>query len=355
MAMESLLQAENETRGAKFGEYFGCALPRFYGDPESEYRTARESAALIDTNYHAILTLTGADRVRYLNAMVTNKIAGLPAGMGTIALLLTPQGRIQAELECYALEESFFVLGHKMARERTIEHLDKFIIMDDVTLTDETDRRGSFSIEGPKAIAIAKEMTGIDLEAPPEFSHAATNANGMQCRILRRSRTGLPGVEFIVAREHLATAWHGAIDAVKRHGSGPAGYEAVNMLRLEAGIPWYGADFDENQIPHQAALEGTHVSFSKGCYTGQEIVERVRSRGQLQRRRVRLRFPGTETPLTGEPLFAGEAEVGFVTSAAKSPAMGASAGMGYVRREQTEPGSKMTWKHGEAEVVEGSG
>ncbi len=126
----------------------------------------------------------------------------------------------------------------------------------------------------------------------------------------------------------------------------------MNVLRLEEGVAWYGVDFDENQIPHQAALEVTHINFSKGCYTGQEIVERVRSRGQIQRRRGMLRFSGDAIPRAGEPLFAGDVEIGFVTRAAKSPKLGAVIGMGYLRREQLDAGSKVRWSGGEAEVFE---
>jgi folate-binding protein YgfZ len=160
------------------------------------------------------------------------------------------------------------------------------------------------------------------------------------------------------------------LEATRRHAGGPVGYAALNILRLEAGIPWYGVDFDENQIPHQAALEKTHINFSKGCYTGQEIVERVRSRGHIQRQRVMLRFSPDAVPNNGEALFADaqnavkadaetaaevraeRVEVGFITSAAKVPASGAIIGMGYVRHEHAAPGAKLTWKNGEAEVFE---
>lgn len=351
MAMETPLRAEEEKLGATFAEYFGVALPENFGDPEGEYRAARASAALVDTNYHAIFALTGPDRARYLNALVTNHVAALAEAQGAIALLLTPQGRIQAELECYALADSLLVLGHASARERALAHLEKYIIMDDVTLDDATARFGSFSIEGPKAPAIVSEFRALEIGAMAEFAHAPARIGDAECRVIRRSRTGLPGAEFLVPRELLARSWAAALEIVKRHGGGPAGYAAVNTLRLEAGIPWFGADFGENQIPHQAALEATHVSFSKGCYTGQEIVERVRSQGHVQRKRVLLKFSGGGFPKPGTPLAAGDAEVGFVTSAARSPALGAAIGMGYVRREQTAPGTKLRWNGGQAEVI----
>lgn len=364
MPIDIPLKSEHETLGAKFGEYFGCALPRDYGDAAPEYKFARESAGLIDTNYHAVISFTGQDRARYLNAMLTNNIRDLAPGRGNISLLLSPQGRILAEAETLALEDRLLVVSYAMIRERLVQTFDKFIIMDDVTLEDLTDRSGTLALEGPKAPNIVRELCDFDINSLPELSHAEKQIAGMICRIVKRSLGGVAGAEFITSRENLVMLWNLLLEAVRRHGGGPVGYEALNVLRLEAGIPWYGVDFDENQIPHQAALEKTHINFSKGCYTGQEIVERVRSRGHIQRQRVMLRFAGDAIPSAGEPLFAVSAEgnaevraelraeVGFVTSAAKSPATGAAIGMGYVRHEQSAPGSKPTWRNGEAEVYE---
>jgi folate-binding protein YgfZ len=148
--------------------------------------------------------------------------------------------------------------------------------------------------------------------------------------------------------------------AVRARGGAPIGYRALNALRLEAGIPWFGADFDEHQIPHEAALEQTHISFTKGCYTGQEIVERVRSRGHVNRRRSALLFSRTEPPALGAQLTAadapaakpGDKEAGHVTSAAFSPLAGKPIGMGYLRREYGQPGSRLQCDGAEAEVIE---
>jgi folate-binding protein YgfZ len=131
-----------------------------------------------------------------------------------------------------------------------------------------------------------------------------------------------------------------------------AAAESGTTRRLEAGIPWFGVDFDEKQIPHEAGLEESHISYTKGCYTGQEIVERVRSRGQVNRRRVGLRFDGAAAPEAGTKLLAGGAEVGNVTSAAYSFAAKSAIGMGYLRREHTTPGRLLQWSGGTAEVIE---
>lgn len=360
MSIETPLKCEHEKLGAQFAEYFGCTLPANYGDAQREYKFARESAALIDKNYRCVLSFTGADRVRYLNAMLTGNIRDLAPGHGNVSLLLNPQGRIIAEVGTLALEDRLLVISYAMIRAKLVETFDKFIIMDDVALEDVTDKFGTLALEGPKAAEIVRELCGLDLNTLEEFAHAEKTIAGIPCRVVRTTASGISGAEFIVPRKNLATLWNLLLDAVRKHGGGPVGYEALNILRLEDGVAWYGVDFDENQIPHQAGLESTHISYTKGCYTGQEIVERVRSRGQIQRRRVMLRFSGEAIPRAGEPLFAGstensaegDAEIGFVTRAAPSPKFGAVIGMGYVRREQMDPGSKVKWSGGEAEVFE---
>lgn len=360
MPIETPLKSEHEKLGAVFhtksAEYFGCELPANYGDARREYNFARESVALIDKNYRAILSFAGADRVRYLNAMLTGNIRDLRPGHGDISLLLSPQGRILAEVQTLALEDRLLAISYAMIRERLIETFDKFIIMDDVVLEDWTEAFGTLAIEGPKAADILRELCSLDLNSMDDLSHAEKTISGFSCRIVRTSYDEIAGADILCPRENLAALWNSLLDAARKHGGGPAGYDALNVLRLEQGVAWYGVDFDENQIPHQAALEKSHISYTKGCYTGQEIVERVRSRGQIQRRRVMLKFSGDTVPRPGEPLFASDAEnraeIGFVTRAAKSPKLGAVIGMGYVRREQMDGGSKVRWSGGQAEVIE---
>lgn len=356
MSLSTPLKSEHEKLGAKFAECFSCELPANYGDAQREYHFARESVALIDKNYRSLFSFTGSDRVRYLNAMLTGNIRDLRAGYGNLSLLLSPQGRILAEVETLALEDRLLAISYAMIRRRLIETFDKFIIMDDVVLEDWSDKFGTLALEGPKSAEILREIGALGLNSLEDFSHAEERIAGVSCRVVRTSHDEIPGADIICSRENLNTLWNVFLDATRKRGGGPAGYEALNILRLEEGVAWYGVDFDENQIPHQAALENSHISYTKGCYTGQEIVERVRSRGQIQRRRVMLKFPGETVPRAGEPLFTNDsenrAEIGFVTRAAKSPKFGAAIGMGYVRREQMESGSKVRWSGGQAEVVE---
>jgi folate-binding protein YgfZ len=365
-ALDTPLTATHVKAGAKMGVWLGCALPDGFGDSAAEYRFARESVALIDKNYRAYLSFTGPDRVRYLNAILTNNIKDLREGHGNVSLLLNPQGHILAEIETYAFPDRLFCVSNAMIRERLIEWLDKYIIMDDVTLTDETARYGTLALEGPQAARIVKNLARIDLESLDELASVdaeilrfAQDDNvlgsgaerALPCRVVKRSPGGIAGAEFVVEREKLSALWAILLLVARKHGGGPMGYAALSGRRLAQGVPWFGYDFGEKQIPHEAGLENSHISYTKGCYTGQEIVERVRSRGQVNRRRVELLFSGDAVPPPDTPLTLDGKEAGFVTRAAKIWDPERVIGMGYVRKECGAPGSVLQWAHGTATVV----
>jgi folate-binding protein YgfZ len=337
--MDFALLNHHKAAGAAIADFSGCLLPDFFSDWKDEWRVAREAVALFDTNWHAIARLTGPDRVRYLNAIVSNDVQSLGENQGTLALLLDPRGHILAELEIYARQDDLLVLSHASVRDRTMATLDKYIIMDDVDLEDATDRLASVAVEGSRAGFVLSQATGLSLHGFSEFAGEKSEIGGIECYIVRRSHFGAPGFQVLAPAEHLDLLWQtlfGMVDAA--HGT-RIGMRALNALRLEAGIPWFPLDFDDSVIPHEAGLENTHLSFTKGCYTGQEIVERVRSRGHVNRRRVRLTFSTSDSPPAGTKLTANGADVGHVTSSAFSPAAGTAIGMGYLRREHTIPGS----------------
>lgn len=349
-AIETPLADLHKRAGATMGTWFGCNLPDHWTEPRAEQQFARKSVALVDKNFRAYLYFAGPDRVRYLNAILTNNVKDLPVGQGNVSLLLNPQGHILAEIETYALAEGIFCLSYAMIRERLVKWLDKYIIMDDVTLTDETQRCGTLAIEGPKAAEVAYELTGIDLGSLAELGRTATTAASVSCWITRRSPGGVVGCEFQAEREKMADLWGLLSEAVEKHGGGPMGYAGLSAERLAQGVPWFGYDFGEKQIPHEAGLEKSHISYAKGCYTGQEIVERVRSRGQVNRRRVDLVFEGAGLPAAGEPLTVDGKEAGFVTRAAIPSFLPHAIGMGYVRKDHNAEGSRLSWSGGTAIV-----
>src|SRR5208283_692248 len=246
--------------------------------------------------------------------------------------VLNPQGHIQAEIETYALAEELFCVSYAMIRTRLIEGLEKYIIMDDVRLSDQTEEYATLAVEGPKAAELAAGLTGVDFGGMGELESREVSVRGVPCRVIRRSPGGAGGAEFLAKRGEIETLWKVVVEAAQRRGGGPAGYAALNAVRLEQRIPWFGTDFGEKQIPHEAGLQDSHISYTKGCYTGQEIVERVRSRGQVNRVRVSMRFDAAENVAANAALLVEGKEVGFVTRTGFSPGMNAWIGMGYVRR-----------------------
>jgi len=325
--------------GAQLGTWFGCSLPDHFGDWLTEYGYLHESVAVLDKNYRAYLDFAGPDRVRYLNAILTNNIKDLRENHGTISLFLNPQGRILAEIETYDLPDKLFCVSYAIIREPLVAALDKYIIMDDVTLTDRTADFATLALEGPKAALVAEELTGVDPADLAELETRLVSVQRIPCRLGKRSPGGTASAEFLVDRAHADSFWKILLEAAHKHGGGPAGYLALSAFRLELGAPWFTYDFGEKQIPHEAGLQDSHISYTKGCYTGQEIVERVRSRGQVNRVRVTLKYDSAQPPAPGTPLLSEGKEAGYATRAAFSPVLSVPIGMAYLRREKSTPGS----------------
>lgn len=337
--------------GAEMGAWFACELPDSFGDWQVEYQRLREGVGLLDKNYRAYLEFAGPDRVRYLNALLTNDIRRLEENHGNVSLFLSPQGHIQAEIEAYARKESVFCVSHAMVRERLIAGMDKYIIMDDVVLTDQTAAYGTLAVEGPKAAEVALAASGVELATLGELETRESRVGPIPCRVTKRSPRGIPGAEFLVDGDRVEELWDLLLEEVRRSGGGPSGYQALNAVRLETGTPWFGYDFGDKQIPHEAGLEDSHISYTKGCYTGQEIVERVRSRGQVNRVRVSFAVTGAVAPAPNAVLLADGKEAGWVTRSGFSPALRSWIGMGYVRREKSAPGSLLETGKERATVI----
>jgi folate-binding protein YgfZ len=349
--LETPLRAAHETLGATLAEYFGGLVPERYVELQAECRTGRENVALYDAGCRAVLQFTGADRVRYLNAITTNNIRDLAEGQSNVGLLLNAQGHILTELTTLALADRLLVLVPALARQLAAETLEKYIIMDDVTLEDVTARYALVGVEGPAAEVLFLDACSVSLAQMSPGDHVEARIASLPCRLLRQSYFGEFGAQLIAERQHAEALWQALLAAVRSQHGGPIGWAAINALRLESRIPWFGYDFDDKVIPHEARLEESHISYTKGCYTGQEIVERVRSRGQVNRVRVSLQFLGRAVPEHGAKLLAAGKEIGYVTSATFSPLLGRVLGMGYVRREHGEPGMLVEWEGGEAEVL----
>ncbi len=292
------------------------------------YEALRSDAAWIDLSQRGKIRVTGEDRARLLHAMSTNHIEGLPAGDGLYAFFLNAQGRILADAFIYNLGEAILLDTEAEVSGKLLEHLDKYIIADDVTLENETGKWTAIGLEGPKSLERAASL-GIPV---PEKQYGWTAyGKGFVVRVASATPDGLRIFLPSEDREALIGQLNSAAIA-------EAGADEARTVRLENGIPRYGDDIWERFLVHETqALHGVH--FSKGCYLGQEIVERVRSRGQVHRLLSPVRIKAQQPVAPGTKLIAGDAAAAEVTSSAYSPALGEVVGLAYVRAEalQSKP------------------
>jgi aminomethyltransferase len=294
------------------------------------YQELRENAASINLSGRGEILATGEDRARLLHAMSTNHIQGLGEGQGCYAFFLNAQGRILADAYILNLGDALLTDTEPETRNKLFAHIDKYIIADDVTLTDETEKLAVVGVEGPRSFDKLQEMR-IPLPA------ADYNCVPWGRRFVARiSATGLPGYRIYSPCDELP-ALTAELRAAGIHDSD---FSAVETVRLENGKPRYGADITERYLS-QETNQMHALSFSKGCYLGQEIVERVRSRAQIHRMLSPVRIQAQSPPPPGTKLRTDEKDVGEITSSAFSPAENQVVALAYVRVEQLEARKEM--------------
>jgi tRNA-modifying protein YgfZ len=281
------------------------------------YEALRTRAGWLDLSARGKIKLTGEDRARLLHAMSTNHIQQLTPGSGCYAFFLNDKGRVLADANVLCLPDYFLLDVEPETREPLFQHLDRFIIADDVTLEDVTDATTTIAIEGPESARVL-ERAGAPV---PEAEYSSVDWG--QALVARLNSTGSAGF-FIFAPADEKPALISRLEAA---GTAFADDEAARVVRLEHGKPRYGEDISERFLA-QEANQPQALHFSKGCYLGQEIVERVRSRGQIHRVLNPMVLETKEPPLPGTKLETG-AEV---TSAAYSPALDKVVALAYVRK-----------------------
>jgi folate-binding protein YgfZ len=295
------------------------------------YEALRNEAAWLDLSARGKIKATGEDRARLLHAMTTNHVESLAPGTGCYAYFLTAQGRILADVNLLCRPDHFLLDTEPETREKLFTHLDNFIIADDVTLEDVTSSLATIAVEGPGSAVVLRK-----LGAPvPEQDYDNVAWNGKL--VVRTNYTGGPGY-YIIAPADERDALIGRLVS---EGVVAAEPEAFRIVRIEKGRPRYGEDISERYLA-QETNQARALHFNKGCYLGQEIVERVRSRGQVHRVLVPIQIDAAEPPEPGAKLLSGESPAGEITSAAFSPTLGKVAALAYVRVEHSNPGSRLS-------------
>ncbi len=318
------------------------------------YRAARHGAAFVDLSARGRLVLTGADRASYLQGLLTNDIEALQPGEGCYSAYLTPQGRMIADMAVVDLGGELLLDVDAGVTESLLERLREFVFTEDVTVADRTAAWTALAVHGPEAAGIAASLVrpaedgaplGADaLGQSPEYRQWSGRFGDAPVTVVRSDEIGEVG--FVLYAD--AAAARPLARALAEAGAAELDAETFALLRLEAGRPAFPADMNESTIPLEAGIESRAISETKGCYVGQEVIVRILHRGQgrVARRLVGLRLgdgdppPGAGTPLrrADEP----EAEpVGAVTTARRSPALGETIALGYVKRELAAAGTKL--------------
>jgi folate-binding protein YgfZ len=316
------------------------------------YAAARQRAGLIDRAHLARIVVSGDDRASFLQGLLTNDVVALKAGQGCYAAYLTAQGRMIADLHVYELGDVMLLTLPRDVKDTVMAKLDQVIFSEDVQLGDVTDTFDQFAIVGPQAAVVAAkalELTADALAGLAEHGNLRASWRGAPAIATRAGDTGEPGFDLFVERAQ-ADALRRTLVAAGAVEVDPA---AADAIRIESGVPLFHRDMDEDTIPLEAGIESRAISFSKGCYVGQEVVIRVlhRGHGRVARKLVGLRIEGDRVPAPGASIRVEEREVGRITSSTASPALQQPIALGYVHRDFTEPGTHLSADGAAAEVV----
>jgi folate-binding protein YgfZ len=328
------LTATLEQQGAVRGAIAATPTAARFGDPATEYAALRAGAGVVDLAWWGRLRVTGGDRATFLQGMLSNDVQKLAPGDGCPALLLSEQGRAVADLVVLATDDAIVLVGHAASLVGARAALERFIVADDVELIDESSAIRAVAVLGPAASDVL-DRAGLAVPAA-SYGHVQTVIDDVPVDVVRVPSPGVGGFVGFVPADAASHLWMRIVDA----GATRVGYEAFDVLRIESGVPWHGRDVTAETLALEAPYDAA-ISFRKGCYLGQEVMERVTARGHVNRKLVGLVLAGHVVPPADAPVFAGERDVGRVTSSGWSWRLGCPVALAYVRREQLEPGTTL--------------
>ena len=332
--------------GALPGQYSGGETPSRFSDLSSEFLALTRGCAVYDLGWRAKIIVTGKDRHRWLNGMVTNNIKDLPLNHGNYSFLLNPQGRIQGDLYAFNRGDYLLLDTDRSQLEPLTKTLKRYIIMDDVQLTDASDKLTAVGVQGPHAQKVLKQI-GIDVTGLNQMQVVDLVWKDIGISVAHTTGGDLQVYELWSAINNIEKLW----DALVQAGATPVGAEALERFRILIGAPKYGSDIRERDLPQETEQKHA-LNFTKGCYIGQEIVERIRSRGNVHRSFTGFIFSG-QIPSPGTKLQAEGKEVGEITSIALVPPLNGgpdrAVGLGYLRKDALERGTKLEYSGGEAQ------
>ncbi|GBC83104.1 Aminomethyltransferase [bacterium HR10] len=360
--MRTPFSAWEEALGAQFQEEAGWLIPSVYSTVEEEHRAVREAVGVLDLTARGRIVVRGREGARFLQSMLSNDIANLPVGVGVPATLLTNKGRVIGLLRAYNLGHEYLLDVEPRAAEKTLRTLQEYKMALRVEIVDVRDTLLALSLQGPRARRLLAAVLGGDVTVEREGEIAAHSIKHVLAQegiaevmtpssvwIACASHTGEEGYDIFMDRAAGPVMWRALWRVGEAFGLRAVGFRALSVLRLEAGIPWYGFDVDETTIPLEAGLESA-ISFTKGCYIGQETIAMIRYRGHINRKLVGLRLEGDRLPEREDRLLAEDIEVGRITSAVFSFSLRANIALGYAKCAWADLGTRLIVRTKEASV-----
>jgi folate-binding protein YgfZ len=316
-----------------------------YGDWLAEYAALRETAGVLDLSFRSRICLVGADRIRFLHGQVTNDVKKLRAGEGCYSAITTAKGRMESDLNIFCLPDELLLDFEPGLTEKISQRLEKFIVADDVQIVNAAPHYGLLSVQGPKAESVIRGVnlfSGIPVN--PFDSINISDATFGEIYLANNPRLGSSGFNLFVPNNSLGAVADKLIAAAKQIGGRAVGWTAFETARIEAGIPRFGVDMDETNIPLECGIENRAIVYNKGCYIGQEVINRIHSIGHVNKelRGLRLADDLKSLPARGDKLLHAGKEAGYLTSTVKSPTLNANIALGYIRREVNQIGSELT-------------
>ena len=340
---QSRLREQHIKLGAVLGEVAGWEMPRHYGDPPAELAAVRNAVGLGDLSPRGRVRVTGEDRIKWLQSVISNDILPLTTGNGLYSSLLTHKGKMLSYFRVYALPDSLMLEDVGEIGDTTFQALRKFLLYGTkAKLENCAETWGLLLVSGPKAADLLNAAFAADVSGLNPLTFMSQEIGGQQTMLIRTEETGDTDFEILIPSEGLGAAWERLWEVGSPMGLRPIGTDARETLRIEAGLPRVGIELTDEIVPPEANLEGIAFSLTKGCYPGQEVVARMDTYGSVRRRMVGLVLQDPVIPPKGAKLFSGEREVGWVSSATHSPALDCSVAFGFPLRDFTTPGTTLT-------------
>ncbi|MDE2802295.1 MAG: hypothetical protein OXK21_05390 [Chloroflexota bacterium] len=329
------LHESQEKLGARFADLAGWAVASRFDDVRDECEAARTGAAIADVSHRGRVVARGKDTRDLLNRRSTTLGAPLPAGAGQTTVITTGKGRVHDWITVLPWGEHFLLLTSPERRTEVAEWIDMFTFEEDTTLEDVTESTATVSILGPSAESVVAQLLDVQV-APQALGCAIAAWQGSEALVVRTDSTGQPGFDIVVQAEAAEALWDAAIG----FGATPVGQQALEALRIEARVPRWGAEFTDDNNPLEAGLLG-EVSWTKGCYTGQEVVARLYNYHRIQRFMVAIEVPSNADIMAGTVLMADGLSVGRVTSVSPIAHDGVQAALASIRSGHATVGTTL--------------